>query len=154
MSVLIVVEVVDGQANADVAHLPASVRVMQGRRAVRLTDALCPLSWPAACGVDGFVYVRGGPFCRTPICAACRAAAMRPAPGGDADIDAFLSGCTEEAAATVRASMLFARYVRWAGDTGAHPVSSTAFGRRLSARGLRKTKRNDGWHYLDLRLTP
>jgi putative DNA primase/helicase len=53
---------------------------------------------------------------------------------------------------TVKASVLFTMYEYWCRGSGISPMSSTAFGRQLSERGLRREKRRDGWHYLGVRL--
>lgn len=57
-------------------------------------------------------------------------------------LGAFFSDCCEMGAMySVPATLLFATFKEWAATTGEHPMSQTAFGRRLSERGIETEKR-------------
>ena len=78
------------------------------------------------------------------------------------DCDVFgqwLESCaTREPAALTKASDVYASYSAWAVRNGLHPMSSTAFGRRLTDRGLPRvmhgTGRDRGKHVRGLALKP
>ena len=53
------------------------------------------------------------------------------------ELGQFLDGCCESVAgAPVQASALYHAYVTWCGRNGVHDLSQTAFGRKLSDRGI------------------
>lgn len=69
-------------------------------------------------------------------------------------IAAFLAdGCERREGATAQAATLYQGYVIWCKRNGAEPVSSTRFGRLLSAKGIHKDKQGV-IVYVGLRLRP
>lgn len=76
---LIVLQIVDGLADTTVAHIPMQYRGMvEGKGGCHIRfDAYDepPTRWKGECGVDGWVYNRGGSLANIEICGACEAAA-------------------------------------------------------------------------------
>jgi hypothetical protein len=75
---LVVVEIVDGQADLTLVHLPAHKRIDGGRGGPTFDRYdFSPSVWPSACRLieDGYVYVRAGLLADAPVCAECEAAA-------------------------------------------------------------------------------
>lgn len=74
------------------------------------------------------------------------------------DLGAFLDECAlfaetvEAAADATKASVLYTRYEYWCREVGAEGLTATAFGRRLTERGIVKEKRRDGWYYPGISL--
>ena len=74
----IVLEIVDGSADTSIAHIPAARRELGKGGAVVIAFAdydAPPSSWQSACGIDGWVYNRGGPLANITICHDCAEAA-------------------------------------------------------------------------------
>lgn len=75
---LIVLQIVDGLADTTIAHRPMRQREMvEGRGGRRHWDTYDepPTRWKSECGVDGWVYNRGGSLADIQICGACEEAA-------------------------------------------------------------------------------
>lgn len=83
----VVVEIVDGVAQAALLHLPLPTHwTRYGARpwdevafSDRIEDGFPPLSWPAACGAfsNGSIYVQGGPLRDRPVCDDCLSVVKR-----------------------------------------------------------------------------
>jgi hypothetical protein len=72
----IILPITDGTVDATVAHLPALRRELAHGNIVLRWDGFedPPARWVAACGVQGWVYNRGGCLAGLPVCGDCEAA--------------------------------------------------------------------------------
>lgn len=74
---IVCVEVTDGLVVGRVAHLPQPVKEQRHTRvedrvlAYRMSRPQPPLSWPALCGTNGWVYRYDGPIGKLPFCQSC-----------------------------------------------------------------------------------
>jgi putative DNA primase/helicase len=72
----------------------------------------------------------------------------------DSDIiGRFLAECTKSSTDSIGALALYKVYKAWAENEGHKPMSNTAFGRKLSERGLENTRNILGKQYARLELT-
>lgn len=74
---LIILAIQDGMADTTIGHLPALVTGRPGAGGNRLRWDVFdepPSRWTSVCGVDGWVYNRGGTLGDIEICAGCEVA--------------------------------------------------------------------------------